>query len=262
MENEQILTAVVVIAVLAVVARVIINRQQKGGINWLKIGSIVALAVVFVASMLSIDAYRLETRMGGQVEADELSASASHVVGRMSSDCTPTLNGLEGQVVPMFFALNADSVTPTGYWKKKLKEADTMEREEMVSKSDSSRTAIKRTTRGFDIMRHPDDESQYVGIFRLSMPSGEKVLALMTDYDAHAGVTPVGTTIALDGKMAQIAAADSTLNQNVFVSFFDTAHYTNGRSVLLAIAAVFSLVVTAVVGALGRLVFYFWKKRQ
>ncbi len=262
MENEQILTAVVVIAVLAVVARVIINRQQKGGINWLKIGSIVALAVVFVASMLSIDAYRLETRMGGQVEADELSASASHVVGRMSSDCTPTLNGLEGQVVPMFFALNADSVTPTGYWKKKLKEADSMEREEMVGKSDSSRTAIKRTTRGFDIMRHPDDESQYVGIFRLSMPSGEKVLALMTDYDAHAGVTPVGTTIALDGKMAQIAAADSTLNQNVFVSFFDTAHYTNGRSFLLAIAAVFSLVVTAVVGALGRLVFYFWKKRQ
>lgn len=256
------MTAVVVIAVLAVVARVIINRQQKGGINWLKIGSIVALAVVFVASMLSIDAYRLETRMGGQVEADELSASASHVVGRMSSDCTPTLNGLEGQVVPMFFALNADSVTPTGYWKKKLKEADTMEREEMVSKSDSSRTAIKRTTRGFDIMRHPDDESQYVGIYRLSMPSGEKVLALMTDYDAHAGVTPVGTTIALDGKMAQIAAADSTLNQNVYVSFFDTAHYTNGRSVLLAIAAVFSLVVTAVVGALGRLVFYFWKKRQ
>lgn len=262
MENEQILTAVVVIAVLAVVARVIINRQQKGGINWLKIGSIVALAVVFVASMLSIDAYRLETRMGGQVEADELSTSASHVVGRMSSDCTPTLNGLEGQVVPMFFALNADSVTPTGYWKKKLKEADSMEREEMVSKSDSSRTAIKRTTRGFDIMRHPDDESQYVGIYRLSMPSGEKVLALMTDYDAHAGVTPVGTTIALDGKMAQIAAADSTLNQNVFVSFFDTAHYTNGRSVLLAIAAVFSLVVTAVVGALGGLVFYFLKKRQ
>ncbi len=262
MENEQILTAVVVIAVLAVVARVIINRQQRGGINWLKIGSIVALAVVFVASMLSIDAYRLETRMGGQVEADELSASASHVVGRMSSNCTPTLNGLEGQVVPMFFALNADSVTPTGYWKKKLKEADTMEREEMVSKSDSSRTAIKRTTRGFDIMRHPDDESQYVGIYRLSMPSGEKALALMTDYDAHAGVTPVGTTIALDGKMAQIAAADSTLNQNVYVSFFDTAHYTNGRSVLLAIAAVFSLVVTAVVGALGRLVFYFWKKRQ
>ncbi len=94
------------------------------------------------------------------------------------------------------------------------------------------------------------------------MPSGEKVLALMTDYDAHAGVTPVGTTIVLDGKVAQIAAADSTLNQNVYVSFFDTAHYTNGRSVLLAIAAVFSLVVTAVVGALGRLVFYFWKKRQ
>lgn len=262
MENEQILTAVVVIAVLAVVARVIINRQQKGGINWLKLGSIVALAVVFVVSMLSIDAYRFETWVGGQVEADELSASASHVVGRAPSDCTPVLNGLEGQVVPMFFALHADSVAPTGYWKKKRKEADSTVREEMVSKSDSSRTAIKHTTRGFDIMRHPDDESQYVDIYRLSTPSGEKVLALMTDYDAHAGVTPVGTAAALDGKMAQIAAADSTLNQNVYVSFFDTAHYTNGRTVLLAIAAVFAIVVTAVVGGLGRLAFYLWKKRQ
>lgn len=66
MENEQILTAVVVIAVLAVVARIIINRQQKGGINWLKLGSIVALAVVFVVSMLSIDAYRFETWLSGR----------------------------------------------------------------------------------------------------------------------------------------------------------------------------------------------------
>lgn len=262
MENEQILTAVVVIAVLAVVARIIINRQQKGGINWLKLGSVIALAGVFVGSMLMVDAYRLETWIGGQVEADELSASASHVVGRTPADCTPTLNGLDGQVVPMFFALDADSVAPTGYWKKKQKEADSTVREELVSKSDSSRTAIKHTTRGFDIMRHPDDKSQYVGIYRLVMPSGEKVLAIMTDYDAHAGVTPVGTSIALEGKMAQIAAADSSLNQNVYVSFFDTAHYTNGRSVLLAIAAVFALGVTAIVGGVGRLAFYFWKKRQ
>ena len=254
--------AVVVIAVLAVVARVIINRQQKGGINWLKIGSLLGLAIVFVASMAAFDPYRAETWLKGGVAPDELTGSATHVVGREASDAVPSLDGIEGRVVPMFFALKADSVAPTGYWRKKRDEPESPVRQEMVSQSDESRKAIKRTTRGFGITRNPDDEDDYVRIYRLAMPGGGKVLALMTDYDAHPGLTPVGTSAPLDGKMAQIAAADTILNKNVYVSFFDRAHYTNGRATLAVYSTLFSILTTAIAGLIGQAVFRLTKGKK
>ena len=256
------MTAVVVIAVLAVVARVIINRQQKGGINWLKIGSLLGLAVVFVVSMLTFDAYRAETWLLGPVSSDDLKGSATHIVGREASEAVPTLDGLEGRVVPMYFALTADSVAPTGYWRKRRDEQSIPDRQELVSQSDSSRTAVKRTLRGFGITRTPDNEDDYVRIYRLAMPGGAKVLALMTDYDAHSGVTPVGTTAPLEGKMAQIAAKDTTLNQNVYVSFYDRGHYTHGRYLLMVYSALFSIVVTAIVGLVGFAIYRIARKKR
>lgn len=251
MENEQILTVVAVIATLAVVGRIIINRQQRGGINWLKVGGIVLLAAVFVGTMLSIDSYRLATWASGRVDSEE-DMRSGHVVGREAGPAIKVEEKVSGGL-PMYFALTADSIAHTGYWviKEGVAEAAT-EREILVSRTDTARTAIRRTTSTFSITRHPVDESRYAGIYRLTLKGGEKVLAVMADYDAmRRGVTPVMTSSPLTGKMADIAARQDGVNQMVYVSAFDSGYYASSKASRLLWAALVALAATLAVGAAG-----------
>lgn len=251
MENEQILTVVAVVAVVAVVGRVIINRQQRGGINWLKVGGVILLAAVFAGAMLSIDSYRLTTWASGSVEsADDL--RDDHVVGRKAGVAVPIARTV-ADGLPLYFALAADSIAPTGYWMIKEGEAETAtEREVLVSKSDTSKTAIRRTTSTFRITRHPAEESRYVGIYRLTLRGGEKVLAVMTDYDAkRTGVTPVMTSRPLTGKMADIASRQEGVNNMVYVSAFDSDFYARSGAMRLLWAALLALGLTLAAGGAG-----------
>lgn len=261
MENEQVLTAVVVIAVLALIGRLIINSQRRGGVNWRKLAYIVALAAVFVASLLLFDPYRAETWALGPVNG-EADMSGGRVIGREAGRGVTPLESLERGVVPIYFALRADSVAHTGYWLiKRTDKAGVARRDQLVSQSDTSRTAIKRTTSTFAITRHPDSEADYVGVYRLALPSGEKVLAAMEPRDARAGVSPMATARRLDGKMAEIAAQDSLVNQQVYALCFDTAAYASAQTRYLAYSAIFALLVTALAGVAARLSLRFLAKK-
>lgn len=251
MENEQILTVVAVIAVLAVAGRIVINRQQRGGINWLKLGGIILLVAVFAGVMLSVDSYRLATWAAGRVES-EADLHEDHVVGREAGRAVRMAETVSDGL-PIYFALAVDSAAPTGYWMIKEGEAEkATEREILVSKSDTSRTAIRRTTSTFSITRHPADESRYVRIYRLSLRGGEKVLAVMTDYDARrTGVTPVMTSRPLSGKMADIASRQEGVSQMVYVSAFDSAYYAASAARRLLWAALVALACTLAAGGIG-----------
>lgn len=251
MENEQILTVVVIIAVAAVVGRIIINRQQKGGINWAKVIAIVLAAVVFVGIMLGVDSYRLATCFAGSVDSEE-DLSAGHVVGRPAGAVVHQADGVSDGL-PIFFTLKADSVSPTGYYMLKEGAAEkAVDRQILVSQSDSTRTAIKRTTSTFAITRHPARESDYTPIFRLSVSNGEKVLCVMTDYDAEALAEPiVMTSHVLTGKMQNIASRDTALNQMVYVSAFDHGYYAASATERLLYSATVALAATIVVGAIA-----------
>lgn len=244
MENEQILTVVVIIAVVAVIGRIIINRQQNGGVNWRKLTAIAAAGVIFVGTMLSVDAYRIITWANGSFDANEGTGDGSPKVGRQAGESVPSFNSVE-QGLPMYFTLTADSLSATGYWQIKEGAADDATvREVMVSQSDSTKTAIKRTTSSFSITRHPANEGDYVRIYRMSLPSGEKVLAVMTDYDAQPGQTPVMTAHPLTGKMADIAEKDGTVSQMVYATSFDSAFYASSSALRLLCSAIVALIVT------------------
>lgn len=261
MENEQVLTVVVIIAVMALAARLVINSQRRGGVNWRKLASIAALAAVFVASLLLFDPYRAETWALGKVNG-EADMSGGRVIGREAGRGIVPLESLERGVVPIYFALRADSVAHTGYWLiKRADKAGVARRDQMVSQSDTSRTAIKRTTSTFAITRHPASEADYVGVYRLSLPSGEKVLAAMEPRDARAGVSPMATSRRLEGKMAEIAEQDTLVNKQVYALCFDTAAYASAQTRYLAYSAIFALLMTALAGAAARLAARFFVKK-
>lgn len=255
MQNEQILATVAIIAVLALLARIIINQQQKGRVNWPKLGAILLLAATFVSVMLTFDAYRAETLLLGKTSPADISTPNAHIIGRQPSPQTPHINTLNNTLTPPYFTLNIDTLTPTGYYKRKTSDNPQPLREQLVSQSDTSRVAIKRTTSSFNITRHPDHPSDYLPLYHITTTSGEHLLALLTTYDAHPGTTPIGAAIPLDGKLSQIAAADTTLNQNIYLTFFDTPHYTHARTTLLAISAIAALLATAIIALLARITY-------
>lgn len=248
-------------AVLALVGRIIINSQRRGGVNWLKVGGVVGLAAVFVAAFLLFDPYRAETALLGAANAGDASGSR-RMIGRQAGDGVPRLEALGGGVVPLFFCLSADSVAPTGYWMLKTGEGAAPLREQMVSRSDTGRTAIRRTTSVFAITRNPANEADYVPICRLSMPSGEKVLAVMPVYDAHPGETPIGTTRPLAGKMEQIASQAPGVNADVYAVFFDTSRHRGAKAQMAVYSALFAMAVTAMAGAAGWAVVKIVRKKR
>lgn len=133
-------------------------------------------------------------------------------------------------------------------------------REVLVSRTDSTKTAIKHTTSTFSIMRHPSDESDYNQIYRISLSSGEKVLAVMADYDAHTGRTPVMTSRPLPGKMADIASHSEEVSQMVYVSSFDSAYYAASTARRFLYAALVALAAAAIVGSASYGIFHAIKK--
>lgn len=259
MENEQILTVVAAIAVVAVIGRIIINRQQSGRpINWPKIAIIAVVGSVFVSVMLTIDSYRLVTRLAGSVdEAADL--REAHVVGRKAGSVVPladsTMSGL-----PLYFALDLADARETGYWMMKEGDASATTRQILESESDPNRTAVKRTTSAFPIMRNPSDPDDYLPICLLTLRSGEKVLGVMAQYDAHEGQTPVMTSKPSSDKMREIAlkaveadsagtvATDVRLNDMVYVSAFDSQYYASSQAHRLLAAALVALVAAAAAG--------------
>ncbi len=262
MQNEQILATVATIAVLALLARIIINQQQKGRVNWLKLGAILLLAATFISTLLTFDAYRAETLLLGKTSQSDISSHNTHIIGRQPSNDIPQLNSLNSTLTPPFFSININSITPTGYFKRKQSDNPQPIRQQLVSQTDTTRIAIKRTTRHFDIMRHPDNPDDYLQLYHLTTTSGEQLLAILTPYDAHPGQSPVGTAIPLDGKLKQIAAADTTLNQNIYLTFFDSAHYTHAQTTLLAITAIAALLATALTAAIARAIYLLIKKHH
>lgn len=251
MDNEKVLTAVAVIAVVAVVGRIIINRQQSGKINWLKLGGILALGAVFSVVMLTVDSYRLATWASGPVDTAE-DMRSGHVIGREAGKAVSVAESVN-EGLPIYFALEADSARETGYWQLKEGTAsDATTREVLVSRADSTKTAIKRTTSKFSITRHPADEGDYVKIYRLSLRNGEKVLAVMTDYDARrAGKTPVMTSKPLSGKMAEMAEKEHGVSQLVYVSSYDSAYYAASTARRLLMSAFVALAATAAAGGVA-----------
>lgn len=247
-DNERILTVVIIIAVLAVAARIVINRHQRGGVNWFKLGSIVALGAAFLATFLSVDPYRMETAVLGSVGKDNL--ADEHVIGRPAeSDAVPRIASIANGVVPMHFTLVADSVVPTKYWMSRGGESDKdITREHLVSESDTSRNAIRRVTRGFGITTRPADEDDYLRISVLYLADGERALAVLPDYDVRPGSTNVLTAKVLEGKMLSIAKDCGAQDANVYLLGYDVEHHKAAQATLLLYRAMAAILAAILAG--------------
>lgn len=226
-----------VIAALAVVGRVIINSQRRGGINWPKVSCVVLSALAAVGVFATFDAYRLETAFLGEAEAEEVVDKPCQ--GRKPASDAPRLASLSNGALHRQFALYFDEVTPSGYYKRRLdpkQQPDLVDRQELVSAADSSKHQYKRVTNVFDITKNPQRQADYLPLCYCRLRSGEMVLCALPDYDAHPGESRLLSPRPLNDKLAQIAEKQPGCNQEVYLTGFDAIRYAAHRYTYLSMS--------------------------
>ena len=254
MGSSSVLVAVVVVALMALVARLLILKKRQDKIDWWTVGGVLCLCGLFVGLFFGIDAYRLDVwREGAASQSD---CRFGGVVGRQAGEGVLVGEDIRSDGMPMFFALSVDSVRPTGYWRLK-QSADRDEsavRTVSESQAGDGKVAIKRVVSLFDVVKKPTDESLYTPVSIASLPSGQKVLWVSTDYDAHSGVTPIGELHPLGGKMAEIASADSTVSQEVFFQTYDAQRERTSAASYVLMRALVALLAVMLFGGIALLV--------
>lgn len=252
MTDNYVLTAALVVASLAVIGRVLINSQRRGRIDWGKIAVIFAAAAALLLTALYFDPYRAETLLRGSAGRDDLDRGLC--LGRKPDSDAPRLAALDNGILFPQFAVLFDEVEATGYHKRKLdpaSEPDLVQRQDLVSASDTARTAIRRVTNVFDITRNPRDADDYLPICVATLHCGERVLAVLAPYDAHAGESPVLAARPLAGKMQQIAEKSVPCNQEIYLVGYDSLRLQGRRYTYLAAKLLVGGLAAALVAALG-----------
>ena len=160
MPTNQILTAVIVVAAMALIGRLLIAQQRKGKIDWPTIVGVLLLCGLFIGLFLGLDAYRVDLWREGAATADDCRHGG--VIGRKAGDGATVVDKVSDNMADIFFAMNVSGVSHSGYWKLKQADSreDNTERSVEESQIGDGKVAIKRVVRNFDITKNPDDENK------------------------------------------------------------------------------------------------------
>ena len=254
MESSGVLIAVVVVAAMALLARLLLLKKSAGKIDWPTLCGALFLVGLFLGLFFGIDAYRLDIWREGSASAAD--CRYGHVVGREAGEGVLVSDEVRSDGMPMFFALNVEGVRPSGYWRLKQSgtREETAQRTVEESREGDGKIAITRVVSHFDVVKKPSDESLYAPVSIATLPGGQQVLWVSTDYDAHEGRTPIGSLHPLAGKMAEIASSDSLVNQEVFFMTYDSQRERTSATSYIATRALVALVVVLLLGGIGVIV--------
>ncbi len=268
MPTSDILIVVLVIATLAVVARVLINRQQSGkSIAWNKVVVALGAAVSFALCFALADPYRVETWQLGNVSAADL-RSGKNIIGRHADTDSGVAHydSISLQGMPLFFTVSMSDTTMTGlYMRRDEAPAEVVQTDIKTSRSDDNKIAIERTTRNFQFTHHPDDPADYLPIVLLRLSSGQQVLSVMPSYDYALGSSsPVATLRPLPSRMQRLLQ-DMPNGENVvsevYLSAFDHHRFATAHAQYPIRRTIVGLIGAVIVAAILLLITYIRKKK-
>lgn len=260
MEDSKILLAIAVVAIMALIGRVIINRQAKTGINWPKIIRLFVAMAAFAIVYFSFEPHRFLQNIKG--EASLADGHTECIAGRAAGPDIPqySINDTTGL---LYYFLDIAELSPTGYFRTKapLERQAEVYREELVSESNPNETAqINRTTSSFPITKNPGDrENEYLGLYMARLQDGEtKILVALDEKDANLGISPIVMRRPTNTKIASIIQEnDSTVNSEFYLVGFDEQKYGRLYPMTYALyrgiaGLIAAIVVILIVGFSGR----------
>ncbi len=247
MENSDILIAVVAIAVLAVVARIGIKRNNDKPINWDRLYKIFGIMAVYVAVFIVFDPYLFFIIYKG--EATIIESRTQSIAGRKAMDDVPILRNNDDWVDGIYYVPMPIKIEKTEYYRlKNLQDAEDVERSEEKTVDDAK--AITHKKSNFPVVKMPKDVEKYMPIYVMTFEDSTKILGAMLGRDAKLEKIP----IAVERPIGDLRKVVKNMNDSLLVSDVYLLAYneplsyqcTKNNSLYRAIAASIVAIIVAV----------------
>ncbi len=257
MDNSQILIAVAVVAAVALLGRLVINKHQPRQINWQKIIKVFVVAATYVVVFLTFDPYA--ARIWWLGEASLADGKAQSIAGRSAGSDIPTLSSTNDIADEIYYAPKDYVLKHSDFYRlKNLREAET-DIERRVDQSENEHEIISRKTSTFRVTRHPSEVERYLPVYVMTFADSTKMLCAVERADSCC--VPVSVIRHIDEDMQRVLRAeqDSTIDTEFYLLSFNEQLYSShntqmivDRATAAAIAGIF----------VGLILLIFWRKKR
>lgn len=239
MDNSTIIWATIIIAVIALVGRIIINHQKKGTINWFKL---LLLGVAILACLLgymNVDPQRVIDTWKG--EATMAESRTSNIAGRVAGEDIPCYAKAVADNEGLYCVPVVDSLSRTEYYLIKDVQILGESAEREVEESIDNRQKISHKTTVFEVTKNPKGNAdKYLPLYKLSLHSGGAILAAIDERDAKDEAhLPVARIVESSNRIASLAEKlDTSMISEEYLVCSNTQDYVRNQTTYIIYRAI------------------------
>lgn len=252
--DQSIIIAVVVIAVIALVGRILINRyNNRKNIAWVKMGAIGIGVIAFLITFINFNPHRAWQWYEG--EAYLIEGTNTNICGRKPAKDIPRFASPNDTVNSNYYALEASAIEHSGYYKLKCSNDLHNMVERTEQETVTNRKAITRKTSLFEVVRTPDENiDKYLPVYVITLRDSGKVIACMEEEDAKIGTLPVGLMMPMSDKINTIVERIDTTHSEIiseyYFNLFNEPRYSSNTfnyTIYRACAAIFVAIIIGII---------------
>lgn len=181
MDNTSILVAVIAIAALALIGRMVINKHKAGDKSWRKVSIVMVAAAAYMVAFMAIDPYGV--KMWWRGEASLAEGQTENIAGRTAGADIPRLASADSTTHGFYYVPEGATYEPTGYCRLKHAQTADNETERKVSETEAGGQVIERKMSMFEITHRPTDQDKYLHIGVLTFADSTKILVATEEVD-------------------------------------------------------------------------------
>ncbi|MBR6250857.1 MAG: hypothetical protein IKR17_06665 [Bacteroidales bacterium] len=247
--DKHVIISVVVIAVMALLVRIIINKQQITKINWQKIALIFSALVIYFAVFLSVDLYKMKIYFKGEATLED--SKTEDITGLKPAQASRIIELTSAREVAgqFYYIPKPAKLESTGYYLIKNHSVIYSSVDREVKTSENSSQIISRKTNLFEVTRTPGDNiDNYIPIYSAVFADSTRMLIAVLPCYADVDNLPIGRIQQITGKLEEVAG--ETNDNEFYITTFNLSLYdSNYFNVILIRSAIALAVVIIFVSA-------------
>lgn len=205
MDNSTIIWATIIIAIIAVIGRIIINNQKKGTINWFKLLLLGVAVFACLLGYMNVDPQRVIDSWRGEAAIAE--SRTMNIAGRVAGEDIPCYAKAISENGGQYCVPVVDSLSRTEYYLIKDVQILGESSEREVEESIDNRQKISHKTTVFEVTKNPKGNAdKYLPLYKLSLTSGGAILAAIDERDAKdVSALPVARIVESSARIVSLA---------------------------------------------------------
>ena len=244
--DKHVIISVAVIAVMALLVRIIINKKQITKINWPKIALIFSALAIYFAVFLSVDLYRIQIHFKGEATLND--SKTEDITGLKPAEVSKIveLTSTRGITDQFYYIPKPTKLEPTGYYVIKNHGTINSAVDRDVKVSENNSEIISRKINLFEVTRTPGDNiDNYVPLYSAVFSDSTRMLMAVLPCYADADNLPIGRIQQITGKLADVAGEEN--DKEYYITTFNASLYNSNyfntilirSSIALAVVIIF-----------------------